>query len=134
MQKHIACELHKGIGGLFNPAMNDDGKAVIRTRALDKLKWVDAQLEGKQYLMGDAFTIADAYLFTVTNWTAHTGIDISGEMLKRAEARAAAYPGTMKLQRQDVLALDFPDAHFDQVFTSCTFCSVPRPAAEATGH
>ena len=56
-----------------------------------------------------------------------TGIDISGEMLKRAEARAAAYPGAMKLQRQDVLALDFPDAHFDQVFTSCTFCSVPRP-------
>ena len=56
-----------------------------------------------------------------------TGIDISGEMLKRAEARAAAYPGTMKLQRQDVLALDFHDAHFDQVFTSCTFCSVPRP-------
>ena len=56
-----------------------------------------------------------------------TGIDISGEMLKRAAPRAAGYPGAMTLQRQDVLALDFPDAHFDQVFTSCTFCSVPRP-------
>jgi len=56
-----------------------------------------------------------------------TGIDISGEMLRRAGPRAAAYPGAMTLQRQDVLALDFPDAHFDQVFTSCTFCSVPRP-------
>ena len=48
-------------------------------------------------------------------------------MLRRAGPRVAAYPGAMTLQRQDVLALDFPDAHFDQVFTSCTFCSVPRP-------
>ena len=89
----VTSELHKGIGGLFNPAMNDDGKAVIRARALDKLKWVDEQLEGKQYLMGDAFTIADAYLFTVTNWTGHTGIDISGlKNLSAFQARMAARP------------------------------------------
>ncbi|MBK6583664.1 MAG: methyltransferase domain-containing protein [Gammaproteobacteria bacterium] len=56
-----------------------------------------------------------------------TGIDISTEMLKRAEPRAQAYPGHMSVQRQDVLELDFADERFDQVFTSCTFCSVPRP-------
>jgi len=89
----VTSELHKGIGGLFNPMMNDDGKAVLRARALDKLKWVDAQLEGKQYLMGDTFSIADAYLFTVTNWTAHTGIDISGlKHLGAFQARMAARP------------------------------------------
>ena len=89
----VTSELHKGIGGLFNPAMNDDGKSVIRARALDKLKWVDAQLEGKQYLMGDAFTVADAYLFTVTNWTGHTGIDISAQKnLGAFQARMAARP------------------------------------------
>ena len=89
----VTSELHKGIGGLFNPAMPDDGKAVIRTRALAKLTWVDQQLEGKQYLMGDAFTIADAYLFTVTNWTGHTGIDISGlKNLGAFQARMAARP------------------------------------------
>ena len=38
--------------------------------------WVDAQLEGKSYLMGDSFCVADAYLFTVANWAA-VGIDIS---------------------------------------------------------
>ena len=93
MANFVTSELHKGIGGLFNPAMNDDGKAVIRVRALDKLKWVDAQLEGKQYLMGDAFTIADAYLFTVTSWTGHTGIDISGmKNLSAFQARMAARP------------------------------------------
>ncbi|MES1161474.1 MAG: glutathione transferase GstA, partial [Rhizobacter sp.] len=69
----ITSELHKGIGGLFNPAMPEDGKAVIRSRAAAKLKWVDERLEGKQYVMGDAFTIADPYLFTITNWTGHTG-------------------------------------------------------------
>jgi len=55
------------------------------------------------------------------------GIDISGEMLKRAEPRARAYPGRMTLLQRDVLELDLADNSFDQVFTSCTFCSVPRP-------
>ena len=89
----VTSELHKGIGGLFNPAMPDDGKAVIRARATSKLQWVDERLEGKHYLMGDAFTIADAYLFTVTNWTGHTGIDISGmKNLSAFQARMAARP------------------------------------------
>jgi glutathione S-transferase len=89
----VTSELHKGIGGLFNPTMPDNGKAVIREKAASKLKWVDEQLEGRQYLMGDAFTIADAYLFTVTNWTGHTGIDISGmKNLSAFQARMAARP------------------------------------------
>ena len=66
---------------------------MIRTKAISKLKWVDEQLEGKQYLMGDALTVADPYLFTVTNWTGHTGIDISGfKNLGAFQARMAARP------------------------------------------
>ena len=100
----VTSELHKGIGGLFNPAMPEDGKAVIRAKALDKLKWVDRQLEGKHYLMGDAFTIADAYLFTVTNWTAHTGIDISGlKNLGAFQARMAARPAVQAALRAEGL-------------------------------
>ena len=52
----ITSELHKGIGGLFNPAMPEEAKALMREKALARLKWVDAQLEGKAYTMGDAFT------------------------------------------------------------------------------
>ena len=89
----VTSELHKGIGGLFNPAMPEEGKAVIRAKAKSKLQWVDERLEGKSYLMGDSFTIADAYLFTITNWTAHTGIDISDlKNLGAFQARMAARP------------------------------------------
>jgi glutathione S-transferase len=100
----VTSELHKGVGGLFNPAMPDDGKAVIRARATSKLQWVDEQLEGKQYLMGDAFTIADAYLFTVTNWTGHTGIDISGmKNLSAFQARMAARPAVQAAMKAEGL-------------------------------
>lgn len=102
----ITSELHKGIGGLFNPAMPDEGKAVIRAKAISKLQWVDQQLEGKSYLMGDAFSIADAYLFTVTNWTRHTGIDISGmKNLGAFQARMAARPAVQAaLKAEGLLA------------------------------
>jgi len=56
-----------------------------------------------------------------------TGIDISPGMLSKAEARAAAYQGKLTLRVMDVREMDFPNDCFDQVFTSCTFCSVPNP-------
>ena len=56
-----------------------------------------------------------------------TGIDISPAMLERARPRAEAYPGKLELREIDLHELDYPDGAFDQVFTACTFCSVPRP-------
>ena len=56
-----------------------------------------------------------------------TAIDISPGMLERAGPRAAAYAGKLELRQIDVHELDYPDGAFDQVFTACTFCSVPRP-------
>ncbi|NQU58493.1 MAG: class I SAM-dependent methyltransferase [Rhodospirillales bacterium] len=56
-----------------------------------------------------------------------TGIDISPKMLAKAMPRVEAYPGQMTARQMDVHDMDFPDDTFDQVFTSCTFCSVPEP-------
>ena len=90
----ITSELHKGIGGLFNPAMPEEAKVLMQAKGLSRLQWVNEQLEGKQYLMGDTFSVADAYLFTVTNWTKMVGIDTSslshlGAFMGRMAARPA---------------------------------------------
>ena len=74
----IGTELHKGFSPLFNPSTPEDYKPMVRERLLQRLQWVDSQLAAKQYLMGDQFTVADGYLFTVTNWTQPTNLDISG--------------------------------------------------------
>jgi ubiquinone/menaquinone biosynthesis C-methylase UbiE len=56
-----------------------------------------------------------------------TAIDISPKMLEVAQPRITAYDGEINAQVMDVHDLAFEDDSFDQVFTSCTFCSVPRP-------
>jgi glutathione S-transferase len=73
----IGTELHKGFGPLFNPATPEDYKPAVRERVLGRLQWVDGELANKTYLMGDQFTVADAYLFTVTGWAQFVGVDIS---------------------------------------------------------
>ena len=100
----ITAELHKGIGSLFNPAMPEDYKPAVREKALGRLKWVDSQLQGKHYLMGDEFSVADAYLFTVTNWTTPTGIDISGlANLNAFMARMKARPAVQEAMKAEGL-------------------------------
>ena len=74
----IGTEIHKGFSPLFNPATPEEYKTMAREKLLQRLQWVDSQLADKQYLMGDQFTVADGYLFTVTNWTQPTNLDISG--------------------------------------------------------
>jgi glutathione S-transferase len=90
----ITSELHKSYSPLFTPTMSDDTKTAYKTKLSERFKWVDAQLAGKQYLMGDTFSIADAYLFTVTNWSKHVGLDLSayanlGAFMQRVGARPA---------------------------------------------
>ena len=100
----ITSELHKGFGVMFNPAMPEDAKSVMRTKVTGRLNWVDTQLEGKQYLMGDSFTLPDAYLFTVTNWAKHVGIDISElKNLSAFQARMAARPAVQEAMKAEGL-------------------------------
>ncbi len=90
----ITSELHKGFSPLFNPATPEDYKPLVKERLGSRLKWVDEQLEGRAYLMGEQFTVADAYLFTVTNWCKFVGLDIAalknlGAFMGRVAARPA---------------------------------------------
>jgi ubiquinone/menaquinone biosynthesis C-methylase UbiE len=56
-----------------------------------------------------------------------TAIDFSPKMLEQAKLRIEDCPSPVTLMEADVTCLDLPDAHFDTVVTSCTFCSVPDP-------
>lgn len=90
----IGTELHKQFSPLFNPAMPAEAKALFTAKILDRLKWVNTQLEGRAYLTGDSFCVADAYLYTVARWTKPLGLDISGlqhlvAFMQRMEARPA---------------------------------------------
>ncbi|MEJ7686187.1 MAG: glutathione transferase GstA [Variovorax sp.] len=73
----VGTEMHKGFSPLFNANMPDEAKTLAKTKLQSRFKWLDGELEGKAYLMGEHFSVADCYLFTVTNWTKPTGIDLA---------------------------------------------------------
>jgi glutathione S-transferase len=90
----ISTELHKGFSPLFNAAMPEDAKRYFRERLATRFQHLDKHLADKDYLMGGSFSVADAYLFTVSNWAAHTGVDLSAfpnvlAYRKRVAARPA---------------------------------------------
>lgn len=100
----IGTELHKGFSPLFNPATPEDYKAMVKERLLGRLRWVNEQLEGRPCLMGDDFTVADGYLFTVTNWPPHVGLDVSGlANLNAYRARVAARPAVQAAMKAEGL-------------------------------
>ena len=100
----ITSELHKGFSPLFDPAVPEDAKVVFRAKLGKRFAWVDEQLEGHDYLMGDTFTAADAYLFTVSRWAQYVGVDLSH--LKRLAAyreRVAARPKVQEAMKAEGL-------------------------------
>lgn len=89
----ITSELHKGYSPLFNPKTPEEYKHVAREILGRKYAYVESQLAGKQYLMGDSFTVPDAYLFTVSSWAKHVGVDLSPfPNLQAFMARMSARP------------------------------------------
>ena len=74
---YIATDIHKGFSPLFNPKLSDEAKSVLKERLLMRIAYVAQILEGKDYLVGKTFTVADAYLFTVLRWSPRMGVDLS---------------------------------------------------------
>ena len=86
-------ELHKNFSPLFNPTFTPEVKKFFADRITGKFKYVDSQLAGHDYLMGQQFTVADGYMFTMLNWAERMGVDLSGMTdLMAYKARVAARP------------------------------------------
>ena len=89
----INSEVHKGFGPLFRPTTPDAYKAIARENLVNRLGFVAAHLEQNPFLLGNQFSVADAYLFTVLNWGQWTGIDVQQwPSLAAFQARVAERP------------------------------------------
>jgi glutathione S-transferase len=91
----IASEVHKSFGPLFG---NDEAaKVAPRARLEKRFDFVAKTLESQPYLMGDTFTVADAYLYNMLRWTTSTGIDLGKwAALKAFFARVDARPAVQE--------------------------------------
>ncbi len=90
---YITSELHKSFGPLFSPNTPDAWKEQLKVNLAGRFDLLSRTLEGKDYLMGSTFTVADAYLFTVLSWSDHVGIDLGKwPVLKAYVERVAARP------------------------------------------
>ena len=72
----LGTELHKSFSPLFNQASSDDVKRAAKENLTKRLTYLDQKLAASKYLMGETFTVADAYAFTIVNWTNFVGIDL----------------------------------------------------------
>ena len=73
----INSEIHQGFSPLFNPTTPDGYKALARENLNGRLAFVAEHLAKNDFLLGERFSVADGYLFTVLNWTQWTGIDLA---------------------------------------------------------
>ncbi|HTN66073.1 MAG TPA: glutathione transferase GstA [Burkholderiaceae bacterium] len=73
----ISSEIHKSFSPLFNPAMPEEAKKLTIERLISRIDYVETQLQAGPYLLGQQFTVADAYLFTVLRWSGKFDIGLS---------------------------------------------------------
>lgn len=100
----VASELHKGIGGLFNPAMPADGKKAIVDRVTVRLTWLDNLLAKQNFLTGKSFGVSDAYAFTVINWCKMVGIETAQwKNITAFMARVGARPAVQAAMKAEGL-------------------------------
>jgi glutathione S-transferase len=100
----IGTELHKSFGPLFNRAAGDDAKDAARALLAKRFAYVALQLEGREYLVGERFSVADGYLFTVANWAQGVNLDLAPwPVLQAYLARIAARPAVQQAMRDEGL-------------------------------
>ena len=100
----INSELHKPMSPLFDVSLPDTVKDSVRAKLSHRFDWVSERLEGKTYTMGDTFSVADGYLFTLLEWFRFVGLDIERwPVLKTYRDRVAARPAVIAALRAEGL-------------------------------
>jgi glutathione S-transferase len=100
----ITSEVHKSFSPLFNPASSADMKEAAVNALSKKFDWLTGFLGKKPFLLGNTFTVADAYLFTVLNWTGHVKIDLGKwPVLAEFKDRVAKRPKVIEAMKEEGL-------------------------------
>lgn len=73
----INSEIHKSFSPLFSPAAGEETKQYMRTALFKRLDWLNQAIGSRDFLLGDGFTVADAYLYTVLRWGAHVHVELA---------------------------------------------------------
>jgi glutathione S-transferase len=93
----INSEVHKAVSPLFNPSAGEEVKSFARTNLTRRLDWLDKEWGKRQFLMGDQFTVADAYLWVVFGWLSKVGFDTAKwPNLKTFHERVAQRPAVQQ--------------------------------------
>jgi len=98
-------ELHKAFGPFFNAKANDEDKEAAKKQVAHKLDYIETVLaDGRNYLLGENFSVADAYLFVVSNWSNFVSIDLeSWPKLKAFIDRVSTRPAVQAAMRAEGL-------------------------------
>jgi glutathione S-transferase len=89
----VTSDLHKVFAPLFYPSTPEEFVKITKETLANKFAFLDVHLANKQYLMGDKFTVADAYCFVVVGWSKYKEIDLARwPNLKAYIDRVAARP------------------------------------------
>jgi glutathione S-transferase len=103
-QNFITSELHKSYSPLFSKDYPEEAKSITRRALRKKYEWVSQQLNGRDYTTGNNFTVADAYLFTVTNWAKGVDLNLSDlDALQAFQKRVANRPAVIEAIRAEEL-------------------------------
>lgn len=73
----VGTELHKGFTPLFRPATPQEYREIARQNLKSRFQWLDGVLAGQSFLTGSAFTVADAYCYTILMWSKLHDIDLA---------------------------------------------------------
>jgi glutathione S-transferase len=93
---YLNSELHKGFAPFFTPGTTDEQKAAAKDKLGQRLEFVQGELGDRPFLLGDGFSVADAYLFTILGWTSYVGVDLGAwPGLKAYHGRIAARPAVL---------------------------------------
>jgi glutathione S-transferase len=101
----ISTEVHKQLAPMFNPAVPEEYKTMLKEKLATRFENINAHLSKQAFLLGESFTAPDAYLYTVLNWTKYFAIDLAKwPAIKSFMERVAARPSAQAAAKAEGLA------------------------------